>query len=69
MKTIKGFFVLTQNFFVGYFSCIKFIFTKESVFWSINETFFYGKKAKAKRDMFQKDYKELVKKYRALINK
>lgn len=65
MKKIRGVLILFKNLTTAFFQSIKNVNTNEDCFWTINETFFNGTNAKENRDNFQKDYEELVNRYRA----
>lgn len=67
LKTI-GRAKLFRNYSLAFFYGWKIITGKEDCQWTINSTFFTGAAAELRRDKFQKEFDDLVRKYKIIEN-
>ncbi len=63
MKKLKGVLLITKHLCIAWIGSIKKVWTNKTVYYTFNQTFFYGISGKENRDLFQSEYKKLVEKY------
>ncbi len=63
MKKLKGVLLVTKHLLIAWIGSIKKVWTNRNVYFTFNQTFFYGIGGKENRDLFQSEYGKLVEKY------
>jgi len=64
MKRIQVTLTLLKACIQAFYCCMNSVSLKQDCYWTINETFFTGEGAENKRDAFQREYNEMVEKYK-----